>query len=226
MKVVQTSIPHDEFHLVRRFSGLTCSGLAKKISKRKYVREARKAADKMKFIMRNRGLNNLHRYLLMQADLLAVTSKKQHREVKLAYDKAIATAGKAGFVQDAALGNELASQYFRSIGDEFWEEQYLTRACELYYEWGALAKVADLTSRHRLHVDTSRITLNKESHIKSSSRGWFSGDGSTKILKSVDLDSLSFAITSVTDVTRDLSATVDDLRSQQRRRTISSKTSL
>ena len=200
------------------FSGLTCSGLAKKAtSKRKYIKEARKAADKMKFIMRNRGLNNLHRYMLMQADLLAVTSKKRQQDVKIAFDKAIATAGKAGFVQDAALGNELAFEYFVSIGDDFWPGHYLTSACELYYEWGAKAKVEYLINKYASYVDTTSFAFKKESHMKSGSRGWFSGDGSTKIVKSIDLDNLSYAITSATDVTKDLSATVDELRSQHKR---------
>ena len=92
----------------------------------------------MKFIMRNRGLNNLHRCLLLQADLLAATNRKKlHQDVKAAYDKAIATAGKAGFVQDAALGNELAVEYFRNTEERFWAQLYLYhQACGLYYEWG------------------------------------------------------------------------------------------
>ena len=203
------------------FSGLTCSRLARKTGKKKHIREARRATDKMKFIMRSRGLNNLHRYLLMQADLLAVTSKKRHQDVKIAFDKAIAIAGKAGFVQDAALGNELAFEYFVSIHDDFWAGQYLTRACKLYCEWGAMAKVKCLIHENESYIDASRITFSRESHMKSSSRGWFSGGGITNIVKAIDLDSLSFARTSATDVTKDLSATVDDLRSDLQRRAAS-----
>ena len=205
------------------FSGLTCSGLAKKTGKRKYVKEARRATDKMKFIMRNRGLNNLHRYLLMQAELLALTSKKRHQNVKMAYDKAIATAGKAGFVQDAALANELAFEYFRSIGDEYWAGHYIVRACELYHEWGASAKVGILKNEHSSYLNdsrnfsvlASRTADNSDSHMISSTRNWFSGEGSTRIVKSIDLDSLSFARTSATDMTKNLSATVGDLRGRQ-----------
>ena len=208
------------------FSGLTCSGLAKKTGKRKYIKEARKAVRKMEFVMRGRGLNNLHRYLLMQADLLALTSRKRDQDVKAAYDKGIATAGKAGFVQDAALGNELAFEYFRSIGDDYWAEQYLTRACELYYEWGAVAKVQYLKNENASFFDASILTVSNGRQIKSSSRAWFSsGDGSTDKLKSLDLESLN-VVAIEADVTKDLSATVNELRSEQRRlSTASSKTS-
>ena len=208
------------------FSGLTCTGLAKQTGKRKYIKQAQKETKKMKRIMQNRGLNNLHRYMLMQADLLAATNRRQQQDVKMAFDKAIATAGKAGFVQDAALGNELALEYFVSIGDGFWPAQYLGRACELYYEWGALAKLESLTEKYASYMGDSRITFHKGSHLESSSQGWFSGEGSTKLLETIDLDCLDFTRTPVNDVTKGLSATVEELRNQQQRRSISSKESL
>ena len=174
------------------FSGLTCSGLAKKTGKRKYINEARKAAAKMKFIMRSRGLNNLHRYLLMQADLLAATRKKESQAIKLSYDKAIAKAAKSGFIQDAALGNELAGDYFLKIGDDYWAEQYFARACELYHEWGANAKVEHLKKEYASFIDPSKIKL-KKARMKSSVRISVSGDESN-IHRSVDLESLSYVI--------------------------------
>ena len=173
------------------FSGLTCSGLAKKTGKRKYINEARKATAKMKFIMRSRGLNNLHRYLLMQADLLAATSKRESQAVKVSYDKAIVTAAKSGFIQDAALGNELAGEYFRHVGDDYWAEQYFIRACELYHEWGAHAKVEQLKKEHVSSIDVSKMRLS-QSHRKSSVRISVSGDESN-IHSSVNLDSLNYS---------------------------------
>ena len=199
------------------FSGLTCTGLAKKTGKRKYIKEARKATAKMKFIMRSRGLNNLHRYLLMQADLLAATNKQGSLAVKASYDKAIATAAKSGFIQDAALGNELAGEYFRRVGDDYWAEQYLIRACELYYEWGAKAKVEQLKKDQAGSIDASKITLAK-SHMKSSVRIAVSGNESN-IHKAVDLESLSYA---PTDATKEASTATEELSAQKRHR-LSSK---
>ena len=193
------------------FSGLTCSGLAKKTRKRKYINEARKSAAKMKFIMRSRGLNNLHRYLLMQADLLSATcGKRGDHAVKVSYDKAIMTAAKSGFIQDAALGNELAGEYFRRIGDHYWAEQYLIRACELYHEWGAKAKVEQLQKEHESFIDDSKLCL-RNSRMKSSVRISVSGNES-HIHKSVDrLDKRSsFTRTAITDGTKELSANTED----------------
>ena len=197
------------------FSGLTCSGLAKKTGKRKYINEARKQAAKMKYIMRSRGLNNLHRYLLMQADLLAASSTNECQTTKHSYDKAIATAAKSGFIHDAALGNELAGEYFRHVGDDYWAEQYFIRACELYHEWGAQTKVEQLKKEHLSFIDVNKMSLS-QSRMKSSVRILFSGEESN-IHKSINLDSASFTRTCITEGTKRLSASTNDLSNWHRR---------
>ena len=63
------------------------------------------------------------------------------RQNDAAYDEAIAAAGKAGFRQDAALGNELAACHFIRQNDQDWASFYMTRAYQLYIEWGAISKV-------------------------------------------------------------------------------------
>ena len=92
----------------------------------------------MKDIVKTRGINYLHRYLLMKADLLAAStiacSKRRNpasslsSEVKSAFDKAILSASKSGFRHDAALGNELLGDFFVTIGDGFWAKYYLTKS--------------------------------------------------------------------------------------------------
>jgi hypothetical protein len=121
------------------FSGLTASGLYRKTKKRMYRSRAKKMIREMEKVMSSkRGLNNLHRYLLMQADMMTCSSSKSNKTqdaAKAAFDKAIATAGKAGFRQDAALGNELAGEYLLTgtrEGNQFWAEVYLYRAYYLY----------------------------------------------------------------------------------------------
>jgi hypothetical protein len=121
------------------FSGLAASGLYRKTKKRMYRSRAKKMIREMEKVMSSkRGLNNLHRYLLMQADMMTCSSSKSSKTqdaAKAAFDEAIATAGKAGFRQDAALGNELAGEYLLTgtrEGNQFWAEVYLYRAYYLY----------------------------------------------------------------------------------------------
>ena len=58
-------------------------------------------------------------------------SCKQQCAVKVAFDKAIAMADKAGFRQDAASGNELAGEF------------YFSRAYDMYMKCGADDAKAD-----------------------------------------------------------------------------------
>jgi hypothetical protein len=170
------------------FSGLTACGMMRRTGKEKYKRRARKATREMEKIMRSRGLNNLHRYLLMRAELLAC-EKKKSSDIKKAYEKAIASAGKVGFTQDAALGNELAGEYFLTLGDTFWTKHYFTRAHELYQEWGAKAKSDHLLDTRGEYIEISP-SIQRISTVTSSLRHWVSGEESD-IHKSVNLDLMS-----------------------------------
>jgi hypothetical protein len=145
------------------FSGLAASGLYRKSKKRMYKSRAKKMIREMEKVMSSkRGLNNLHRYLLMQADMMTCSSSKSNKTqdaAKAAFDKAIATAGKAGFRQDAALGNELAGEYLLTgtrEGNQFWAEVYLSRAYDLYMEWGAKAKAVQLKAKRGALINESR----------------------------------------------------------------------
>jgi hypothetical protein len=67
------------------FSGLTACAMAKKTGNQKYLQRAEKATQEMQKIMRTQGLNNLHRYLLMQAKFSACSSTKKNH-IKSPFD--------------------------------------------------------------------------------------------------------------------------------------------
>jgi tetratricopeptide (TPR) repeat protein len=170
------------------FTGLTACSLALKTGKRKYLLMATSCTKEMKQMMSTKGINTLHRYLLLKALVAAIKKKK---DTQLCFDKAILAAGKTGFTQDAALGNELAGEYFLSMDDEYWCTFYFTRAYELYTEWGALAKVAHFKSRHGEHIEKqSIIDGGRPASQSSCGRYWLSGDES-KIHDAVNFDMLS-----------------------------------
>jgi hypothetical protein len=172
------------------FSGLVASAMYRKTGKRMYRSRAKKMIRDMERILsKMRGLNNLHRYLLMQADLLAAEKGKDSDRVKGAFDKAIGAAAKAGFRQDAALGNELAGEYFVAIGDTFWPEVYFSRSYDLYLEWGANAKAEQLKGK-RLEYIKESLGNSRNKSTSSSLRHWVSGEDSS-IHKSVNLELLT-----------------------------------
>lgn len=150
------------------YSGLTFSGLARKRSRssKLYRQKASKMSKIMEKHCRTKGLNPLHKSLIMKADLLACKGKDS-QEVARAFDQGIEAALKLCFVQDAALGSELAGEYFMSR-DHDKARHYFCQAQHLYNEWGATAKVNHLASLRPTYLGTSPLedTVSKR-HIPS-----------------------------------------------------------
>eukprot|EP00978_Attheya_sp_CCMP212_P048515 scaffold532450_cov102-Attheya_sp.AAC.1 len=106
--------------------------------RRKYRKHALKCIKKMRAWVKAGAINFTHKLVLLQAEYGSLISSPD--ETKKAYNSAIAMAGRSGFMQDCALANERAGMFFARTGDSFWAREYLTRAQELYKEYGALVK--------------------------------------------------------------------------------------
>jgi hypothetical protein len=68
-------------------------------------------------------------------------------------DTAISSASQDGFLHHAALASERAGLYFLFLEDEIGASRFLSRACILYKEWGAGAKVKQLVSRYEKYLN-------------------------------------------------------------------------
>ena len=121
------------------FRALAYTALYRKSPKRKYRTQARKALRRMRSRVEKKDINNLHKYYILEADTSATFGLARGKEKEL-YDKAISKATRTGFVQDGALANELAGEYFASRGDKFWAKHYLTKAYTMYEMWQAFVK--------------------------------------------------------------------------------------
>jgi hypothetical protein len=86
--------------------------------------------------------------LLLQAETLSASSAESE-VVRKSFDDAITMAGKLGFLHNQALGNERAGVYFLEQGDNAWASTYLSRARQLFREWGAMAKVKQMDLKYR-----------------------------------------------------------------------------
>jgi PAS domain S-box-containing protein len=89
--------------------------------------------------------NHEHRWQLVAAEQYRVLNQKS--EAIEYYDSAIASAKANGYIQDAALANELAAKFYLNWGKEKIAASYLQEAYYGYARWGAKAKVQDL-ERH------------------------------------------------------------------------------
>lgn len=168
-KKLRSVLPRHPAYITRSwrlfYSGLAASGMARKMhmagkrgQARRYRSKAKKIAAKLGQYNRSHGPNSNHRELLMIADLNL--SENEPRDIS--YDTAINACLEVGHIHDAALGSELAGEYFLtqegtdkkgSVAENVRNKlmkRHFTRARDLYNSWGAHAKVDHL---HRTRGD-------------------------------------------------------------------------
>jgi predicted ATPase len=124
-------------------SGLAYSRLARQSGKKKHLRRSRRYAEKLRKLVYSKGTTSLFLLKLMDADLLA-SSSGIHDGIQASYDIAIAMALETGYIHFAALGNEIAGDFFLKNGKASLGKDYLLDSQALYKEWQAFAKVEDL----------------------------------------------------------------------------------
>ncbi|WP_067769094.1 trifunctional serine/threonine-protein kinase/ATP-binding protein/sensor histidine kinase [Nostoc sp. NIES-3756] len=133
--------------------------------------------DKMQQWAELAPMNYLHKYYLVAAELYRLQGQTYHAMDY--YDRAIALAQEHGYIQEAALANELTASFYSQLGRKKLAKNYLDEAYSHYLCWGAIAKVKDLEQRHP-HLLT-RIAKSTSSHISITK-------GSTTSTKSLSLD--------------------------------------
>lgn len=153
-KLMVTIAGHFVFEVFTFFCGLIYLDEARRRKKKSNMKLACKKIQRIREWVRNGAVNCVHKLLLLEAEYASVNSgeKSKRDEIKKLYDSAISAASRSGFVHDAALANERAGIWFQSLDDDFWASSYLSRAHELYHEWGATAKADQLA--HRLSLES------------------------------------------------------------------------
>jgi PAS domain S-box-containing protein len=91
-------------------------------------------------------MNHLHKFDLIEAEKRRVLGEKV--VAVDAYDRAIAGAQANGYVQEAALANELAAKFYLEWGKGKVAAGYMQEAYYGYARWGAQAKIVDLEHRY------------------------------------------------------------------------------
>jgi signal transduction histidine kinase/GAF domain-containing protein len=91
-------------------------------------------------------MNYQHKVDLVAAEKCRVLGQKT--EAIELYDQAISLAKANEYIQDEALGNELAAKFYLDWGKQRIAGEYMIEAYYGYARWGAKAKVADLEKRY------------------------------------------------------------------------------
>ncbi|MCP4358125.1 MAG: PAS domain S-box protein, partial [Chloroflexi bacterium] len=86
--------------------------------------------------------NYEHKYLLLQAE-----QARLNRQIEAAialYRQSIKAAQQVRFFHMEALGNELYGRFWLALGEDAAAEIYLSRAYNLYRDWGSVAKIRQI----------------------------------------------------------------------------------
>lgn len=168
--------------------------------KQKYLDQVEINQERMKFWADHAPMNNQHRYDLVEAEKARVIGKNW--VASELYEQAIAGAKENEYIQEEALANELAAQFYLEWGKDKFAQIYLTNAYYCYAVWGAKAKVDDLEKRYPqllspvLQSEKNRLNATETISISSSTaRSTFSdkktiSSSSTSISEALDLASV------------------------------------
>ncbi|WP_431655281.1 trifunctional serine/threonine-protein kinase/ATP-binding protein/sensor histidine kinase [Pantanalinema rosaneae] len=109
--------------------------------------------------------NYQHKYDLVAAEQARVLG--QELEAMTYYDKAIRGAKVNGYLQEEALANQLAAEFYFSRGRDRIAQVYLTDAYYSYLRWGALGKVKEMEARYPQLLSQSIIESTTTGHSVS-----------------------------------------------------------
>ncbi|GAB4368125.1 MAG: AAA family ATPase [Elainellaceae cyanobacterium] len=110
------------------------------------LNRVRQNQDKMRNWASYAPMNFQHKYQLVEAELARILG-----DIAAAmelYDQAIAGASEQGYLQEAALANERAADFYVSLKRDRFAQEYLREAHCGYMRWGAIAKVKQLEARY------------------------------------------------------------------------------
>ncbi len=112
----------------------------------RYLRMVRKNQKKLKKWSGKSAVNIEHKYALVQALLFA--HEKKYEEASLFFSSAVNGAQKNNYLNDQAIAAECAGRFFLAIEDEEKAQQYMSLSWELYFKWGAMAKVTHMEKHY------------------------------------------------------------------------------
>ncbi|MEH2197755.1 trifunctional serine/threonine-protein kinase/ATP-binding protein/sensor histidine kinase [Nostoc sp.] len=134
------------FYFYDSLAHLAIYHTAKESEKQAILEKVEANQQKMELWAIHAPTNHLHRFYLVEAERYRVLSQKL--EAMEYYENSIAKSQENGFLQEEALGYELAGKFYQSLGKELIHQTYITKAYYAYIRWGAIAKVKYLESKY------------------------------------------------------------------------------
>jgi len=113
-----------------------------KTEQKQYLKKVASHQKQMKTWAHHAPMNFQHKYELVEAEKARVLG--QNETAITYYERAIKGAKENGYIQEEALANERAAEFYLVLDREKVAKTYMTEAYYCYIRWGAVAKVRDL----------------------------------------------------------------------------------
>ncbi|WP_292933946.1 AAA family ATPase [Noviherbaspirillum sp.] len=135
-----------QFYFYDSLAHLALLGKTRGMNRIGVLRRVKKNQKKLQHWAKHGPENFRNKWMLVEAELA------RHRGEPLkaidCYEQAIRLAADNGYMQEEALAQELAGEFYLERGQETLARVYLKQAQQSYLRWGALAKVNDLAQRY------------------------------------------------------------------------------
>jgi PAS domain S-box-containing protein len=134
------------FHFYDSLIFLSLFADASNSEKETWLNRVNANQEKMQKWAHHAPMNFLHKFQLVEAEKARVLG--QFFEAEEFYEQAIQGAKENEYLQEEALGYELAAKHYLARGRERFAQLYMKEAHYCYERWGATAKAKDLETRY------------------------------------------------------------------------------
>jgi histidine kinase len=139
-------------------------------SKSKQISQIKKNQKKLKIWSQHSPANYLHKYHLIEAELLSINRK--NTESIAAFELSINHSRENEFTNELALAFERLAIHYSRQGDRVNESQFMAKAYRNYIKWGAKSKVAQMKNLYPYLIErTQESTTISRSHTYGSVSG-------------------------------------------------------
>ncbi len=148
------------FHFYESLNCLATYTGAGKPKRKLILQKVARNQKKMKKWAYHAPMNCQHKYDLVQAERYRI--QRKNAEAMDLYDKAITKANENEYIQEEALGNELAAKFYLAQNKDTIASAYMHKAYGCYLKWGAHAKVKQLKTTYSQLLQDTTVLFNSE----------------------------------------------------------------
>jgi len=163
---IQTAMTHISVNFL---GALTYLNLSRTESRKQSLhrRKSRQLIKEVESWAKKGNMNFVDMLQLLKAEQLSTMKKASEESVRHAFDAAIQSSLRSGFMNHAALANERAGKYYLARNDKAKASDYLGRAVELYQDWGAFGKVHKMHWENEILTEVSQPLSSSGRHVMS-----------------------------------------------------------